>query len=168
MRQKKFCPYCGDRLITRQLEGRLRLFCGTCREPVYENPTPAACVIVADKDAILLVKRSVAPKIGAWCLPGGFIELGEHPEAAALRELREETGLAGKIDRLIGATCNPSSQYHTVTLVCYQITSYKGQTFAGDDASDVRFFHIDELPEVAFESHKEFIRIYSELMVSAG
>jgi ADP-ribose pyrophosphatase YjhB (NUDIX family) len=86
------------------------------------------------------------------------MELGETPEQAALRELEEETGLSGKIDMLLGVTANQSSQYETVLMVGYLVKDYSGAPIAGDDASDAAYFHIDELPEIAFESHKKFIR----------
>lgn len=164
MRHKKFCHYCGNRLTKKQWEGRLRLFCQHCREPLYENPIPATCLVVVDKNArVLLVKRSVEPKKGAWCLPGGFMELDESPEYAALRELSEETGLKGQVDMLLGVSTNPSAQYHTVLMVGYLVKSYSGNLTAGDDANDVKFFHFDELPDIAFNSHASFIRMYYAL-----
>lgn len=142
-------------------EGSRRPFCVRCREPIYENPVPATSLVLVDcANHLLLVKRSVAPKEGFWCLPGGFIELGEKPEESALRELAEETGLHGTIDRLLGVTTNHSDRYHTVLLVGYLVTRYSGIPTAGDDASELAFFHPDELPEIAFQSHLYFIRTY--------
>ena len=161
MRKKTFCHYCGTRLTEKICEGSLRLFCEHCDEPIYENPIPATCLVVVDKrDRVLLVKRSVEPKKGFWCLPGGFMELGEFPEKAALRELKEETGLSGRIEMLLGVSSNPSALYHTVLIVGYLIRQYNGSLIAGDDADDAIYFHYTELPEIAFESHARFIRMY--------
>ena len=161
MREKRYCPYCGTRLVEKFCEGALRHYCNQCKEPVYENPTPATCLVVVDtEDRVLLVKRSVEPKKGFWCLPGGFMELGETPEKAALRELKEETGLTGKINMLLAVSANPSDLYHTILMVGYLVKSYSGNLIAGDDANDVAYFHYNELPEIAFESHTSFIRMY--------
>ncbi len=161
MRGKRYCPYCGIGLIEKFCEGALRRFCNRCNEPIYENPLPATCLVVVDaEDRVLLVKRSVDPKKGFWCLPGGFMELGETPEQAALRELKEETGLAGKIDMLLGVLTNPSALYHSVLIVGYLVKSYSGSLIAGGDANDTALFHMNELPEIAFESHASFIRMY--------
>jgi len=116
--------------------------------------------VVDTEDRVLLVKRSVAPQKGFWCLPGGFMELGETPEKAALRELKEETGLSGRIDMLLGVSANSSSLYHTVLMVGYLVKSYSGNLIAGDDADDTVFFYYNDLPEIAFESHASFIRMY--------
>ncbi len=143
------------------MSGHERLFCKNCNQPLYENPIPASCLVVIDKDEkILLVKRSVEPKKGFWCLPGGFMELGETPELAALRELKEETGLSGKIEILLGVDSNNSAQYKTVLMVGYLVKSYSGIHKAGDDACELGYFHVNDMPEIAFESHKNFIRIY--------
>jgi len=132
-----------------------------CAGPIYENPVPATCTIVADGEKrILLVKRSVEPKKGYWCLPGGFMELDETPEQCALRELREETGLSGKIKLLLGVRANPSPMYHTVHMTGYLVNEFSGTPVAGDDADEVKWFSIHALPEIAFDSHRHFISIY--------
>ncbi len=161
MRQKIFCPYCGSRLARRHVEGRDRLFCRPCDGPFYENPIPAACSVVVDAAGrLLMVRRGVEPKAGRWCLPGGFMELGETPEECALRELREETGLSARIRRLIGVAANNSRMYDTVLLVCYLIEDFEGVPAPGDDALEAAFFPPDRMPTAAFAAHRHFIREY--------
>lgn len=159
-RVKQFCVYCGDRVGRRDWEGRHRLFCERCG-PLYENPVPSACVILVDgKGRLLLVRRSVPPAIGKWCLPGGFMELGERPQETALRELWEETGLRGRVAGILGADATPNRDYHTVALICFLVRDYDGTPTAGDDADDIGFFPADALPPIAFESHWGFIQAF--------
>jgi 8-oxo-dGTP diphosphatase len=161
MRPKTYCHFCAAPLESRLIEDRNRLFCPNCNQVIYENPIPATCLVVIDnKDRVLLVKRKVEPEIGAWCLPGGFIELGETPELAALRELREETGLEGQVERLLGVIAQESKQYDTVMIVGYLIKSFSGTPIAGDDASDIAFYAPETRPEIPFASHREFVRRY--------
>jgi ADP-ribose pyrophosphatase YjhB (NUDIX family) len=128
---------------------------------LYDNPIPAVCALVADhRGRILLVRRGVAPQRGAWCLPGGFMELGETPEAAALRELREETGLIGEVSGLIGLKAVPNRIYHTVLVAGYRVIPRRGEIQAGDDAMAVSWFGRNDLPPIAFGSHREFIRTH--------
>ena len=161
MRPKTHCYYCGNRLTRKYVEGGNRLFCETCRTPIYENPIPATCLVVVDAEkGVVLVKRDVAPKKGYWCLPGGFIELGESPEQGALRELREETGLNGRIDKLLGVTADKSGQYGNVLMVGYLVKRFSGSLTPGDDAADVANFQPEKLPEIAFSSHRHFLEVY--------
>ncbi len=161
MQEKKYCHFCGTQLVEKFYEGCVRRYCDTCNKPLYENPVPATAVIVTDKEKkVLLVKRSIEPKKNFWCLPGGFLELGETPEQGALRELKEETGLSGHISNLLGVTSSPNKLYHTVLMIGYLIKNQTGKLKAGDDASEAAYFDHDNLPEIAFESHKNFIRIY--------
>ncbi len=160
MREKQYCHFCGNRLARMHVEGRERFFCQSCQLPIYENPVPATCTVVQDNAGkILLVKRSVAPEIGGWCLPGGYIEIGEAPDASALRELTEETGLAGTIDRLLGVMKGNSDIYHTLLMVGYRVLSFTGELVAGDDAADARFFPAREMPPVVFRTHRRFIEM---------
>jgi 8-oxo-dGTP diphosphatase len=159
MPAKRFCPFCGDPLALRYWEGRRRLFCGACQSPLYENPVPATCLVVIDATCqVLLVRRSVAPKVGFWCLPGGFMELGETPEAGALRELAEETGLTGTIDCLLGVSTAPNAFYDTVLMIGYLVKEYRGRPRPDDDADAIGWFAAAELPPIAFDSHLRFMR----------
>ena len=161
MRKKRFCHFCGHPLMQKSLDGQARLFCQNCDVPIYENPVPATCLVtIDDQKRLLLVKRSVDPKKGFWCLPGGFMELQETPEAAGLRELHEETGLTGKIDRLLGVVSNDSSNYDTVLMVGFLVQTWRGQLIAGDDADAADWFDYPDLPEIAFDSHRKFITQY--------
>jgi len=116
-------------------------------------------VVCDDRKRLLLVKRSVDPKKGCWCLPGGFIELGETPEEAALRELSEETGLCGRIDRLLGVSTNPGTLYHTILMVGYLVTHVSGTLQPGDDALDAAYFALTRSPQIAFTSHQKYIEL---------
>ncbi|MFO7929874.1 MAG: NUDIX domain-containing protein [Thermodesulfobacteriota bacterium] len=162
MKEKNFCTYCGQRLTEKFLEGKNRHFCPACETVIYENPVPATCVVVLDdKNRVLLVKRNIEPRIGYWCLPGGFMETGETPEQGALRELSEETGLAGKIDMLLGIITGPGTiHYETIMMIGFLARSFSGTPAAKDDAEEVGWFDPDRLPEIAFASHSSFIRIY--------
>jgi ADP-ribose pyrophosphatase YjhB (NUDIX family) len=65
----------------------------------------AYVVCTDDQDRLLLCRLTqLTNRPGAWTLPGGGVEFGEHPEAAALRELEEETGLTGKLGALVGVS----------------------------------------------------------------
>lgn len=144
------------------VERSLRKCCDACREVLYENPVPAVCAVVADLgDRILLVRRRMPPKEGFWCLPGGFMELDESPEDAALRELREETGVKGRIVSLLGLRTTPSRIYRSVLLAGYLVLPEGGEAAPGSDAIEVGWFTEEGLPDIAFESHRRFIRQYS-------
>ena len=63
----------------------------------------AYALCIDDQERILLTRLSaIEVDVGAWTLPGGGIQFGEHPDAAVVRELEEETGLRGEIERLAG------------------------------------------------------------------
>jgi ADP-ribose pyrophosphatase YjhB (NUDIX family) len=161
MQTKSHCHFCGNRLQTQFIEGRDRLYCDRCRRPIYENPVPATCVIVTNTiGELVLVKRGVEPKIGWWCLPGGFIELGEDPEQGALRELSEETGLAAEHALLLGVCTTSSADYHSVLMIGYVVDHFSGTLVPGDDATDAQWFNKDTMPPLAFQSHQQFINSY--------
>ena len=160
--EKLYCPYCGTPLGSRQHEGRMRHYCEREGRFIYENPSPAATGLVTDETGrLLLVRRSVDPGRGEWALPGGFVETRESPEAAAAREIEEETSLNVSGPRLIGIIHQNSEFYGTSLLIIgYHFEMFAGEIEPGDDASEARFFAPDELPPLAFESHRRLVDIF--------
>jgi len=152
----KFCPYCGYKLVRKILEGRERLYCSRCGKIYYENPTPVVAAIARDNEGkILLIKRKIDPRKGEWALPSGFMELDESPVEAALRELAEETGLKGKPKKLIGVYSNNSEIHGYLVTIIYEVEISGGKLCAGDDAEEAEFFAVNQLPNLAFQSHRE-------------
>jgi 8-oxo-dGTP diphosphatase len=150
----QYCPYCGSGLVIKYAEGRDRKVCKECNSIYYINPLPAATSLVLnEKNQLLLGKRLVAPAKGQWCLPGGFVELDESMEQAALRELKEETCLIGKSKSFVGCTYQKSNFYGGVIIFGYWVEALDGLMKAGDDMEELKYYDLDNLPPVAFEAH---------------
>lgn len=159
MKYFEFCPICGAALEWSEIQERKRLCCAGCGWINYLNPVPAAvCVVTNEKREILQVKRGVEPELGKWSLPAGFIELHEEPGEAALRELEEETGVKGCIEKLIGVYAQPSETYGSVLTIGYMIKNTGGVLRPGDDVSDVRFSSVKDIRDIPFESHRKILR----------
>jgi len=153
--KKIYCPLCGTKLVQ---ESR-RAFCPQCGIYHYDNPLPAtAAVALNGRGEVLLVKRAVEPARGQWSLPGGFREGNETPREGAKRELREETGLEGKIEGLIDVLYEKSPFYGPLIIIGYRMEIVGGELRAGDDAEEVAFFLPEDVPDVAFESHRRFLK----------
>ncbi|MEM6555438.1 MAG: NUDIX hydrolase [Pseudomonadota bacterium] len=115
------------------------------------RPVPAVGVVCFRGEEVLLIRRGTPPRQGEWSLPGGRIEPGEPVQAAALRELREETaveaeivGLVDVVDAIFNNRAGDLITRHYV-LVDYAARWVSGIPIAGDDAAEARFFHQSEL-----------------------
>ncbi len=158
MKKKNYCTTCGKTLKTDTFDGKERQVCSNCREVFYENPLPVATVILPGLNReILLVKRAREPFKGMWCFPIGFAEVGESIEDAALRELKEETGVDGKIVQLIDVSTHKNPFYGDLLIVSFEAEKIGGEEEPGDDASDCRYFPVMSLPKLAFDSQARAI-----------
>ncbi len=112
----------------------------------WTNPVPAVGVVCLRGDSVLLIRRGTPPRQGEWSLPGGRIEPGERAMDAALRELREETGVEAEITGLIDVVDGvfPEAGRHYV-LIDYSARWLSGEPVAGDDAAEARFVALDEV-----------------------
>lgn len=156
MNTYRFCPKCSGTLkLQIVMPGNSeRLVCQKCAFVFYINPVPAVGIIIRQDQKICLVERKYAPRKDFWCLPAGFIEMYETVEAAAIRETKEETNLDIEIECLETVYSDFDSPKHHVIVAFYHGKIVGGQLKAGDDASDARFFALDEVPlPLAWHSH---------------
>ena len=137
----------------------MRRVCSRCGEVNYQNPTPSAAAVITDQAGrVLLTRRSVEPGKGMWCLPGGFNEMGESLEDTVMREVFEETGLQVVSLKLADACFKKGGYYGDVQVICYLAEVTDGNLKPGDDADEVRYFDLNEIPPLAFKCHSQFLR----------
>lgn len=140
----------------------------------YEHPHPAVTVDVVvftirdRKLKLLLVRRGGEPYRGKWALPGGFIQMDEGLDAAAKRELQEETGVSGVFLEQLYTFGEPKRdpRERVITVAYYAlIPSDKLQLRAASDAEAVGWFAMDELPKLAFD-HAEIVSTAHQRLVA--
>ncbi len=141
----RFCVRCGAALAP--AEGRQPPRCLRCGHLAYPDPKVATGVLVEREGRLLLVRRNHEPAMGRWSFPSGYVDAGELVEAAAAREVEEETALRVRLTRLLGVY---SSWGEQVVFVAYAGEAPEGEAVAGEEASEVRWFAPKELPELAF------------------
>lgn len=130
--------------------------------PRPQTPNLAADIIIELIDhaerPIVLIERKYAPF--GWAIPGGFVDIGEAVEHAAVREAREETSLDVTLTALLGCYSNPERdpRGHTVSLV--YVATARGQPVAQDDAKNLQIFPLGKFPERLAFDHAQILRDY--------
>jgi 8-oxo-dGTP diphosphatase len=121
-------------------------------------PPIAADVIIEVNGGVVLIERKNFPF--GWAIPGGFVDIGEPVEAAAVREALEETSLQVELRALLGIYSRPDRdpRGHTVTAV--YIGTSQGTPKAADDAKGIGVFQPDRLPSPLAFDHVEILADY--------
>jgi len=133
-------------------------------KPLEGRKTPVYLTvdaIVVRRHQLLLVKRGRPPFEGTWALPGGFVEADETIETAVLRELKEETGLDGKIKSFFKVMSVPNRDPRGRVVDCVFVVRVPPtqQPKGGDDAAEARFWPLDDLPPLAFD-HPQVVGMF--------
>lgn len=126
----------------------------------YEQPRPSVavdCVVFGFDESdlkVLLIKRGIEPFAGSWALPGGFVQLEESLDAAARRELAEETGLRDVyLEQLYtfgGPDRDPRGR--VISVAYYALVALEGRVLGGGtDAVQAVWFALTDLPKLAFD-----------------
>jgi len=131
----------------REAFGRLRPVCPNCGKVHFEDPKVAVGVVVDLDGKIVLGRRNHEPMLGRWSFPSGFVDAGEELEAAAVREVEEETGIRARIDGLLGAYSRAGER---TVFIAYAGTAIGGELRSGDETFEVGAFPPDDLPDLAF------------------
>jgi len=106
---------------------------------------------------IVLIERKCPPY--GWALPGGFVDVGERLEQAAIREAREETSLDVRLVGLLGCYSDPKRDERGHTVSAVYVATASGVAKACDDAKNLAFINAAEYPEMAFD-HAQIIEDY--------
>ena len=151
-----YCPQCATRVEERPFEGKPRPTCPNCGYIAFADPKVAATVLVERDGAILLVRRSIDPARGLWCFPGGYVDFGEDPVAAATRECREEAGILVENLKLLDVSFNGR-----VIVITYTTAAFSpAEPTPGDDADLIGWFVPSELPPIAFAAVESALAVW--------
>lgn len=160
-----YCTNCGAGLTQKIPEGdnMPRFICDECGLVHYQNPKIVAACIPEWQGKILLCKRAIAPRVGLWTIPAGFMENGESVNQAAVRETFEEAQAEVEIIDLFGV-------YNIVRVnqvyVIFRGRMITGEFSPGMESLETDLFTKDQIPwdSLAFRViHKSLVRYYADL-----
>lgn len=150
-----YCPLCASELVLKVQMGEERPTCPNCGWVHYEDPKVAAGVLVLHGNKVLLVRRTMEPYIRQWSIPAGFVNAFEDPQAAAVRECREETGLEARIDSLFEVLYGREHPRGADIFLVYRAQVGDGTLIPADDADEAGWFPLSDLPPLAFETTRK-------------
>ena len=139
-KKRKTCPHCGQEFEE------------------WLNPFPTVDIIIEIEGGVILIKRK-NPPLG-WALPGGFVDVGETVETAAIREAKEETSLDVTLKGQFHTYSDPSRdpRHHSISTVF--VAEARGVPKAADDATDIGIFTSATLPEPIVFDHSQILQDY--------
>src|SRR3989344_5381126 len=128
----------------------------TCAPMKRQTQIAADCIVFDEQDRLLLIKRKNYPFEGQYALPGGFVEYGETTEAAAARELLEETGLIAIDVQLIGVYSRPDRdpRGHVISVAYLLASANPTDIKTGNDAASAEFIEDWKNLPLAFDHNK--------------
>jgi ADP-ribose pyrophosphatase YjhB (NUDIX family) len=141
-----FCSRCGSRLRLGEVEGehRERLVCDACGHILYVNPRLVVTAFpVTDAGDLVLLRRGIEPGYGSWAQPGGFLEVDETVNQAAIRETLEETGLLIEPGDIIGLYTRLEA---AVVTIAFEARIVGGAAIVTPEALEVRTFAPEDIP----------------------
>jgi ADP-ribose pyrophosphatase YjhB (NUDIX family) len=145
-RSLNFCSNCGTSLRFGAIDGedRERLACPACGHIAYVNPRLVVTTLpITDAGEIVLLRRGIEPGLGAWAQPGGFLEVDETVNQAAIRETFEETGLLVEPGEIIGLYTRLEA---AVVTIAFEARVVGGTATPTPEALEVATFRPESIP----------------------
>lgn len=138
----RFCPRCGAPLLDAEHDGKVRRTCAAeaCGYVHWDNPVPVVAAIIEHDGQVLLARNAAwPPKV--FALVTGFLERGEAPADAVLREVAEETGLSGEIVELVGAY---GFERRNQVILAYHVKT-SGEIHLGPELAEVKLLPAEKV-----------------------
>ena len=156
----KFCPADGARLEDPRTSGGVT--CPTCGRSWYRSSAPAVGAAIVRDGRALVTIRAREPEKGRLDLPGGFLEVGEHPVDGLAREAREELGVEIEVlgKPILMATHTYGADGAYVLAIGFRARIVSGEVRPTDDVAEVRWVSPEELDsaDFAWEHDREMVR----------
>ena len=168
----RVCCQCGGPLEWRTLEHERspQPVCIRCGTVLWQNPKPTVSALITrtgpDGVHVPLTKRGAPPCEGCWDVPGGFIDVDEHPEDALRRELREELGIEAAVGGFIGIFMDRYGADGDSTLnLYYQASIAAGTIRPASDVVEASWFPLDHPPEpMAFDNGRRGLEVLRSVL----
>lgn len=161
-----FCALCGGAMRMRMVLPDNKRFkvCERCGFVHYPGPKLVAGCLVIEQGRVLLLRRGNEPRIGTWTFPGGYVDLGETPAQAALRETLEEVGMRVAADSLLGVYADPHNPIAAVAV--YLARPGLEPPGLSPEATEVRYFAPIEIPwaQLSFRTTHDALRDWTALV----
>lgn len=160
----KYCPNCKTELKRKLQDDVSRLCCSNCDFIFWNNPIPVASVVIYKDGKVLMLKRAKKPFREYWVLPGGYINVEETAEEAAIREVKEEVNVEITLEKLIGAYRIDDDPRGINIDIIYSAQG-KGNVVLSSEDSEFKYYKPNSLPELIAYKHREAIRDWSKIKI---
>lgn len=152
-----YCPSCTTPLNEKDIDGEVIQVCPSCHFEYWRKPKPVVSILLSRSGKILMLQRAKAPLKGFWVLPGGFIRYDETPEAAVLRETKEEIGVTPAVTGVIGAYRIDNDPRGIHIDIIYEGT-FDGSIRLSSESKAYEFFEPACLPKNIAYKHRQAIQ----------
>jgi ADP-ribose pyrophosphatase YjhB (NUDIX family) len=153
----RFCALCGGEMRSREVLPDRKQFkvCARCGFVDFPSPKLVAGCLIVERSKVLLLKRGIEPALGRWTFPGGYVDLGEHPKDAAVREAAEEVLMQARAGELLGVYWD--SRNPVAVVVVYLAEPGPVPPAVSDEATAFGYFAGDEIPwsDLAFDTTRQ-------------
>jgi ADP-ribose/FAD diphosphatase len=160
----RYCALCGGEMRMREVLPDRKRFkvCGRCGFVDFPSPKLVAGCLVESEGKVLLLRRGIEPALGRWTFPGGYVDLGEHPRDAAVREAHEELGMRVEPGALHGVYWDAGNPVAVVAV--YAAAPGAVAPAVSDEATEFGYFASEEIPwaELAFATTQMALREWVE------
>ncbi len=156
-RAYRYCPTCGRDLKRKSIDGQSLLACEVCGFVFWNPPHPVTSVVIEREGKVLLIKRALKPLQSYWCLPGGYIRYAETPEAAAIREVKEETGLDVALGLLVGVYQIDNDPRGVNLDIIWTGSVVGSELIVNEESVAAQYFDYSSLPELIAYKHRQAI-----------